>query len=361
MHMKKKKVYLTLQSGDVFEGYRFGASGTVIGELVFSTGMVGYVEDITDTANYGQLIVRTFPLVGNYGVARTDAQSEKAWASALIVREWCDAPSNFRMETTLDEYLKEKGVVGIYGVDTRQLTKILREYGAMNAKISDKPALEDMDDITEYAVKEAVKTVAPTQIEYYGDDNAKYTVALWNFGAKKNTINDLVKRGCRVISVPAFSKSEEILALGADGIVLSDGPGDPMEVASIAEEIKKVVGKVPVFGVGLGHQLLAMSFGAQTIKQKYGHRGSNQPVKCVADGQVYISTQNHGFEVDTDTLTTGKISFVNVNDGSCEGIDYADYKAFSVQFETASCVIGNLENPLYKKFFTLMTKEKDNA
>lgn len=359
--MKKKKVYLTLQSGDVFQGYRFGADGTVTGELVFSTGMVGYVEDVTDPSNYGQLIVRTFPLVGNYGVARTDAQSDKAWCSALIVREWCDAPSNFRMETTLDAYLKEKGVVGIYGVDTRELTKILREYGVMNAKISDKPALEDIDDIIDYAVRDAVKTVAPTTVEYFGDENAEYTVALWNFGAKKNTVRDLVNRGCRVVSVPAFFTGEEVLALGVDGVILGDGPGDPLEVQNIADEIKKIVGKVPVFGIGLGHQLLAMSFGAQTIKQKYGHRGGNQPVKCLADGQVYISTQNHGYEVDADTLTIGEVSFVNVNDGSCEGIDYADKNAFSVQFEPTTCVIGNLENPLYKKFFTLMKKEKDNA
>jgi carbamoyl-phosphate synthase small subunit len=154
--MKKKKVYLTLQSGEVFEGYRFGAEGDVTGELVFSTGMVGYVEDITDPTNYGQVVVRTFPLVGNYGVAYADEQSEKAWASALVVREWCDEPSNFRMETNLNDYLKEKGVVGVYGVDTRELTKMLREYGVMNVKISNKPALEDMDDIAEYAVKNAV-------------------------------------------------------------------------------------------------------------------------------------------------------------------------------------------------------------
>lgn len=359
--MKQKKVYVTLENGDVFQGYRFGADGEVTGELVFSTGMVGYVETLTDPSNYGQIVVQTFPLIGNYGVMPADAESEKAWVSAYIVREVCEEPSNFRSEEKLDEYLRQQGVVGVYGVDTRQLTKILREEGVMNAKISDRPALDEYDDIAEYCVKDAVKTVSPKTRKECGEKNSEFTVAFWDFGAKKSSIENFVAQGCRVIDMPAYSTAEEILATGADGIVLGDGAGDPMENACIVAEVKKLLGKKPVFGIGLGHQLAALALGAETGKQKYGHRGGNQPVKCLKDGKVYISTQNHGYEVISETVKEGKISFVNVNDGSCEGIDYDERKAFTVQFAPESCSAGNEENPLYKKFFTLMKKEKEDA
>lgn len=360
--MKKKKVYLTLQNGEVFQGYRFGNEGEITGELVFSTGMVGYVETLTDPSNYGQIVIQTFPLIGNYGVNENDAESEKAWVSAYVVREYCDIPSNFRSEGTLEAYLKKQGVIGIYGVDTRQLTKILRENGVMNARVSDKPlSAEEVEKIAEYAITDAVKTVAPTDKKEYGAEGAEYTIALWNFGAKKSTIENLVSRGCRVVSMPWSSSAEEILALGADGIVVSDGPGDPEENATVIAEVKKLLGKTPVFGMGLGHQLVAIALGAETAKQKYGHRGGNQPVKCTKCDRVYISAQNHGYEVIADTVKAGAIKFVNVNDGSCEGIDYDDINAFTVQFAPECCDLGNTENPLYKKFFALMKKEKDNA
>ncbi len=360
--MKNKKVYLTLQNGTVFQGYRFGANGNATGELVFSTGMVGYVETLTDPSNYGQIVVQTFPLIGNYGVNEKDAESAKAWVSAYVVREYCEIPSNFRSEGTLDAYLKKQGVVGIYGVDTRQLTKIVREEGVMNARISDKPlTAEEMEALAEYKIENAVKAVAPVEQEVYGDENAKYAVALWNFGAKNSTIANLTAQNCRVISMPATSTAEEILAVGADGVIIGDGPGDPQENEAAIAEVKKLVGKTPVFGIGLGHQLMAIAMGAETAKQKYGHRGGNQPVKCVKCGRVYISSQNHGFEVVSDTVKTGTVKFVNVNDGSCEGIDYDDVNAFTVQFTPECCSLGNTENPLYKKFFALMKKENDNA
>ncbi len=356
--MKKKKVYLTLQNGDVFQGYRFGAEGNVMGELVFSTGMVGYVETLTDPSNYGQIIVQTFPLIGNYGVMRSDVESERAWVSAYIVREYCEKPSNFRMEETLDEYLKSEGIIGIYGIDTRELTRILREDGAMNAYISDKPGdVEVIDELAECAIKGAVSAVAPKEKKVYENDKAKYTVALWNFGAKNSTINSLLQRGCKVISMPATASADEVLALNTDSIIISDGPGDPMENQTAISEIKKVFGKKPLLGIGLGHQLMALAQGAQTYKQKCGHRGGNQPVKCVDCGRVYISTQNHGYTVDEDSVKVGKIKFVNVNDNTCEGIDYQDLKAFSIQFAPESCDAGNVENPIYKKFFALMEKE----
>lgn len=360
--MKKNKVYLTLQNGKTFIGERFGSNGDAQGELVFSTGMVGYVETLTDPVNYGQIVVQTFPLIGNYGVMTADVESEKAHVAAYVVREVCDKPSNFRCETTLDEYLKKEGVVGVYGVDTRQLTKILREEGVMNARISNKPLTEEeIKALATYSVQGAVQAVAPKTRTEYGDVNATYTVAYWNFGAKNSSLNAFVEQGYKVISMPANASAEEILSSGADGIVIGDGPGDPKENTAIIEEVKKVLGKKPVFGIGLGHQLVALALGGNTIKQKYGHRGGNQPVKCVNCGRVYISTQNHGYAVVADSVPQAKVSFINVNDNTCEGLEYEELHAFTVQFMPESCNAGNTENPLYKKFFAMMQKEKENA
>lgn len=358
----KKKVYLTLQNGDVYQGYRFGADGDALGELVFSTGMVGYMETLTDPSYYGQIVVQTFPLIGNYGVIPQDAESGKVQVSAYVVREYCEQPSNFRCEDTLDNYLKERGIVGVYGVDTRQLTKVLREKGVMNARISDRPLSEKaFFETATYQIKDAVAAVAENKKGYFQADDARATVALWNFGAKNSTIANLNAQGFNVINMPAFSTAEEILSTGADGVVLSDGPGNPAENTGIVEEIKKILGKIPVFGLGLGHMLVALAFGAKTEKQKYGHRGSNQPVKCLKCGRVYISAQNHGYEVVTSSIKEGTVRFVNVNDGSCEGIDYEAYDAFTVQFDPESCAVGTQENPLYEKFFKLMKKENENA
>ncbi len=360
--MDKKKVYVTLENGKVFQGYRFGAERDVTGELVFTTGMVGYVETLTDPSNFGQIVVQTFPLIGNYGVARTDAESEKAWLNAYIVREICETPSNFRMETSLGAYMQEKDVVGVYGIDTRELTSILREQGAMYAAITDKklsPA--KLQALKQAKISGAVQAVAPTATQTYGCETATYTVALWNFGAKNSRIKNFVDRGCRVISLPANATAQDIIQTNADGIVLSDGPGDPKENAQAVEELKKLLGKKPIFGLGLGHQLLALATGADTQKHKCGHRGANQPVKCTADGRVYISAQNHGYEVKTSTVKAGKVSFVSVNDGSCEGIDYADMQAMSVQFAPECADIGNDKNPIYEQFFAMMAKEKEHA
>ena len=357
--MKNKKVYLTLQNGTVFEGRAFGAEGEITGELVFSTGMVGYIETLTDPVNYGQIVVQTFPLIGNYGMMRSDVESDRAWVSAYIVREICDQPSNFRMEGTLEEYMKEQGVVGVYGVDTRQLTKILREEGAMNARISKKPLTEDeIKAMGKFRIENAVKAVAKNEKGFYETENAKYTVAFWNFGSRRSAIENLLAQGCNVIDMPATSTAEEILATGAHGIVLSDGAGNPADNMEIIAEIAKIAGKKPIFGMGLGHQMLALALGAKTVKHKYGHRGSNQPVRCNVSGKVYISTQNHAYEVLSDSVTKGKVLFVNANDNSCEGIAYDDLKAVSVQFQPEACSIGNPENPLYKKFFTMMEEVK---
>lgn len=357
--MKNEKVYLTLQNGKQFVGYRFGAEGDVVGELVFTTGMTGYVETLTDPSYYGQIVIQTFPLIGNYGVT-PDNESKKTWVSAYIVREKCDTPSNFRSEGTIDEYLKQYGVVGIYGIDTRELTKIVREAGVMNASITSKP-VKDMTAINEYKIVNAVKTVSATEVEYFGDPNGR-KIAVWDFGAKKNIIRSLTKRGCYCMKVPSTYTAEEILALNPEGLMLCNGPGDPAENTEIIENLRKLAGKLPIFGICLGHQLFALAMGGKTKKMKYGHRGANQPVKCIESGRVYITSQNHGYEVVTESLEgVGKLSFYNANDGTCEGFDYPEINAFTVQFHPEACGGPHDAGYLFDKFMTNITEGKFNA
>ena len=357
----KKKVYLTLQNGKVFQGYAFGAEGEVSGELVFNTGMVGYIEALSDPSNCGQILVQTFPLIGNYGMVNCDVESERAWVSAYVVREICDKPSNFRMEGELEEYLKKQGVIGIYGVDTRQLTKILRQEGTMNARVSVKPLKEEEIKALATEKTQPCAFSQGTAKKTFCLDGNKKCLALWNFGAKNSTIEKFLSLGYNVTSYCADITADEILASGADGIVISEGAGNPNDYISAIAEIKKVVGKKPVFAMGLGHQLVALALGAAVEKHKYGHRGSNQPVKCVESGKVYVSAQNHGYVVVNDTVKKGIVNFVNVNDGSCEGIEYKDLNALTVQFTPDCCDIGNTENPIYAKFFSMMDEEKENA
>lgn len=363
--MKKTKVYLTLQNGKVFEGYRFGAEGEVVGELVFTTGMTGYLETLTDPSYYGQIVAQTFPLIGNYGVIPSDFESKKPWVSAYVVREICDHPSNFRSEGTLDEYLKKAGVVGVCGIDTRELTRIVREAGVMNACITSKPLPSDGEKWSEmknYRVKDAVKSVTCGEMKEYGDKSAaRYKVALWDFGCKENIVRELVKRGCFVFRIPSFYTAEQILALNPDGVMLTNGPGDPQENTEIIEELKKLAGKKPIFGICLGHQLFALAMGGKTGKMKYGHRGGNQPVKNLRTGRVYISSQNHGYEVLSSTVKQGQISFVNANDNTCEGVNYDEIGAFTVQFHPEACGGPRDAEFLFDQFMSNMEKEKKNA
>ncbi|MBQ7912287.1 MAG: carbamoyl phosphate synthase small subunit [Clostridia bacterium] len=359
--MKKKKVYLTLQNGRVFQGYSFGAEGEVSGELVFNTGMVGYIEALSDPCNQGQILMQTFPLIGNYGMVYSDVEGKKASVSAYVVREICDEPSNFRMEGKLENYLKEQNVVGIYGVDTRQLTKILREEGTMNARISLKPLTEaEIKALANHRQHAHDFSQESFENSVCREGNTKY-ITLWNFGAKNSTIEKFLSLGYNVMNLRGDATAEEILASGGDGIVISEGPGNPNDYAKSVEEIKKVLGKKPIFGLGLGHQLVALALGAKVEKHKYGHRGGNQPVKCLESGKVYISTQNHGYVVINDSVKAGTVNFINVNDGTCEGIEYNALKAITVQFTPDCCDIGNAENPIYAKFFSMMEEEKENA
>lgn len=333
--MKNSKVYLTLENGRQFTGFSFGAQKEVVGELVFTTGMTGYIETLTDPSYYGQIVTQTFPLIGNYGMIGDDMESKKPWVTAYIVREKCDKPSNFRCEGTIDDFLKKQGIPGIYGIDTRELTKIVREAGVMNAAITKKP-LNDLSEVRSYVIKDAVKSVTCSEIEYLGDPDG-IKIAVWDFGAKCNIMRELAKRGCYCMKVPSYYTAEQILALEPQGLMLTNGPGDPSENTEIILNIRKLAGKLPIFGICLGHQLFAIAMGGKTKKMKYGHRGSNQPVKNLDTGRVYISSQNHGYEVISSSVEGGKLSFVNANDGTCEGFEYPELNAYTVQFHPEAC------------------------
>ena len=300
--MEDNKIYICLANGDIFEGRSFGAKGDVLGELVFTTGMGGYIETLTDPSYYGQIVMQTFPLIGNYGFINEDMESEKSAVSAYIVREYCESPSNFRCDETLDDYLKKNGIVGVYDVDTREITKIIRESGVMNALITSNPQNADYDKIKEYKVTDAVKSVSCVKPSMSASNEHKYNVVLIDYGTKKNIVRELNKRGCNVAVVPYDTKAEDILSLDPDGIMLSNGPGDPEENVEAIEELKKLVGKKPIFAICLGHQLLALSLGGKTTKLKYGHRGVNQPVKNLETGRTFISSQNHGYAVVNESV-----------------------------------------------------------
>ena len=355
-----KKVYLTLENGKVFEGYSFGAEREVIGELVFTTGMTGYIETLTDPSYYGQIVTQTFPLIGNYGVILSDRESKKCWLTAYVVREKCDTPSNFRCEMTLEQFLKEQNIPAVFGIDTRELTRIVREAGVMNAAITYSP-VTDFAALREYRVKDAVRTVSHKDVLRRGNEDGP-RVLLYDFGAKQNIMRELEKRGCYVIDVPYDFSAEEALALDPDGIMLTNGPGDPAENTQVIENIRRLIGKKPILGICLGHQLFALAMGGQTRKMKYGHRGANQPVKDLYTGKVFISSQNHGYEVVSESVKgLGRLSFINVNDGTCEGVDYPDVNAFTVQFHPEACGGPHDANFLFDRFIENMRKEKKYA
>ena len=344
--------YLILANGQVFRGQSIGCPGTTIGEVVFATGMVGFEETLTDPSYYGQIITQTYPLIGNYGMNSEDVESGKIWAKGYIVREACKTPSNFRSEETLDAFLKKNGIIGIEGVDTRSLTRTLRESGVMNGAITTEfdPDAEPekkaalMPAITAYAGTEAVaagtcaapKTFEPTTNVIDGREvETPLHVALLDLGCKNNIVRCLQKRGCRVTVLPGTATAAELAALNPDGLMLSNGPGDPAENVGIIANIKEMLDTgIPTFGICLGHQLTALAAGAKTCKLKYGHRGANQPVTSPAKQRTFITSQNHGYAVMADTLpeTVGKMSYFNANDGTCEGMDYFKWNCFTVQF-----------------------------
>ena len=357
-----RAAYLILENGTVFEGKAFGAEKETTGELVFTTAMTGYLETLTDPSYYGQVVIQTFPLIGNYGVIPADFESDSPSLKGYIVREWCQVPSNFRCEGDLDTFLKESGIPGIYGIDTRALTRIVREYGVLNCKISYSPDVtkEELDEIKNYVITEAVESTTIKEKEHFDAENGDLNVVLMDFGAKHNIGRELVKRGCNLTVVPAHTTADEIKAMNPDGVMLSNGPGDPSDNTEIIAELKKLCDfRIPTFGICLGHQLLALSQGAKTEKLKYGHRGANQPAKEVETGRVYITSQNHGYAVVSDSMPeNGKVSFVNGNDITCEGVNYTNMPAFSVQFHPEACGGPHDTAFLFDRFIELMKNNR---
>lgn len=347
------KVYIILENGEIYEGTSFGAAGRADGEIVFTTAMTGYVETLTDPSYFGQIVVQTFPEIGNYGVALADAESGKSCVKGYVVRNYCDAPSSFRMDVTLEKFMTDNGIIGVADVDVRSLTKTIREYGVMNARITSDPA--DAAGIGDYKIVGAVASACEGKTYVLPSENKKYRVALIDYGAKKSIAACLAARGCEVTIYPHSVPAETILQGGYDGVMLSNGPGDPKDNAQEIAEIKKLLGRLPLFGICLGHQLTALAAGLDTVKLKYGHRGANQPVKEVASGKIFITSQNHGYAVSSDDLPPSAVlTYVNANDGTCEGLEYPILKAFTVQFHPEACAGPPDSGFLFDKFIALI-------
>ena len=356
------KAFLILEDGTVFTGQSIGAPREVISEIVFNTSMTGYMEVLTDPSYAGQAVVMTYPLIGNYGICYEDMESDRPWLDAFIVRELSRIPSNFRSEDTIQNFLLKYDIPGIAGIDTRALTKILREKGTMNGCITTDEHYqidEILPKLKAYTTGKVVEKVTCKEKYVLEGDGPK--VALLDLGAKRNIARSLNERGCEVTVYPALTSAEEILAANPDGIMLSNGPGDPKECTSVIEEIRKLYASdVPIFAICLGHQLMALANGADTHKMKYGHRGGNHPVRDLSDGRVYISSQNHGYVVDTDNLdpSVAVPAFENVNDGTNEGLSYTGKNIFTVQYHPEACPGPRDSAYLFDRFMKMMEESK---
>ncbi len=334
------KATLILANGAVFQGESIGACGDRVCEMVFNTSMTGYQEILTDPSYAGQGIVMSYPLIGNYGVNSEDNESGRPWAEAFIVRHLAPRGSNFRCEGTLDNYLKEHDIVGVEGVDTRALTRILRNQGTMNGMITCAEHFnvnDVMEKLRAYRVAGTVEKVSRPVKEIFAPVNSeqRFRVALMDYGVKQNMIDCLRRRGCEVTVYPAHTGADEVLSGGFDGVMLSNGPGDPADNTEIIAEIRKLYeSDLPIFAVCLGHQLLALATGATTHKMVFGHRGGNHPVKDLEAGRCFITSQNHGYVVDEDSVdpAVAEVSHINVNDGTVEGLKYKRPNCFTVQF-----------------------------
>lgn len=389
------KAFLILEDGTVFEGTHIGADKEIISEIVFNTSMAGYLEVLTDPSYAGQAVCMTYPLIGNYGICREDMESKKIWPDAFIVRELSRIPSNFRCDASIQEILAEYDVPGIAGIDTRALTKILREKGTMNGcittnadyvmeEIQKRLKAYDMGNVVDIVTCQEKYTLKGTrELSENGplSGSARYTgkkekrpslvkelngkgkrVALLDLGAKDNIARSLAARGCDVTVYPARTSAQEILSDKPDGIMLSNGPGDPKVCTEVIENVKKLYeSDTPIFAICLGHQLMALATGADTFKMKYGHRGGNHPVKDLAMGRVYISSQNHGYVVDMDKLDerVAKPAFINVNDGTCEGLAYTGKNIFTVQFHPEACPGPQDSGYLFDRFIQMMEVERN--
>lgn len=359
MNQTIKPAHLILADGTVFSGKSMGVEGKTIGEVVFSTSMVGYQEALTDPANYGILLAQTFPSIGNYGVNHFCNESDKVYLNGYIVREICELPSNFRCENTLGSFLKEKNVVGICDIDTRKLTRLIREKGAMNGMIT----TEEYDintvlgEIKAFSVKDAVASVSNTEKKEYKAGKAEYHVGILNLGTKQSLVQTLLDRNCDVTLLPYNTSVNEIEEMKLNALIISDGAGDPAENKQVIETVKALMNSdIPMFGLGMGHQVIAIANGAKTQKLTYGHRGANQPVLNLENERTYITTQNHGYVVENNSLNKEicEITFVNANDKTCEGISYKNKPVFSVQFLPDAKESMLSTSYVYDKLFDLM-------
>ena len=361
---EKMKAFLILEDGHVFTGRSIGSTREAVSEIVFNTSMTGYLEVLTDPSYAGQAVVMTYPLIGNYGICYEDMESERPWVDGFIVRELSRMPSNFRCEDTIQNFLEKNDIPGICGIDTRALTKILRESGTMNGMITTNENY-DMDEVMKklkaYSTGDEVSKV--TCREKYVLPGDGYKVALLDLGAKRNIARSLNERGCEVTIYPSFTTAEEIIASNPDGIMLSNGPGDPKACVQVIKEIRKLYETdIPIFAICLGHQLMALATGADTFKLKYGHRGGNHPVKDMETGRVYISSQNHGYAVNPESLDpkVAVPAFTNVNDGTNEGLKYVGKNIFTVQYHPEACPGPQDSSYLFDRFLKMM-EEKKNA
>ena len=360
------KAALILANGTVFHGSAIGAVEDRVCEMVFNTSMTGYQEILTDPSYAGQGVVMSYPLIGNYGVNGEDNESGRPWADALVVRHLSVKGSNFRCEDSLDSYLKANHIVGIEGIDTRAVTKILRSQGTMNGMITCAEHFnisETMEKLKSYRVSGTVERVTRAEKEVFpADGERKLRVALMDYGVKQNMVECLRRRGCEVTVFPAHAPSGDILGGGFNGVMLSNGPGDPADNVDIIKEVRALYeSDIPIFAVCLGHQLLALATGAKTHKMVFGHRGGNHPVKDLAAGRCFITSQNHGYVVDADTVdpSVAQVSHVNVNDGTVEGLRYCRPNCFTVQFHPEASPGPEDTEYLFDRFIASMGGDKD--
>ncbi|WP_305040974.1 glutamine-hydrolyzing carbamoyl-phosphate synthase small subunit [Geoalkalibacter sp.] len=371
------KAILALADGRVFHGRAFGASGEVTGEVVFNTSMTGYQEILTDPSYRGEIVAMTYPQIGNYGINLEDVESSRPFLAGFIVKEACEFPSNWRSRMSLDAYLKENGVVGIQGIDTRALVRHIRDKGAQTGIISSvdlDPArlVEKARQAPSIVGRDLVREVTCDQPYHWSEgpwrlgegylsaeQAPRYKVVAYDFGIKRNILRKLVASGCDVTVVPADTPAEKVLAMNPDGVFLSNGPGDPEPIVYAQENIRKILGKKPVFGICLGHQLLSLALGGKTYKLKFGHRGGNQPVQRGDDGRVEITAQNHGFAVDAASLQDDAIqTHTNLNDNTVEGLEHKLLPAFSVQYHPEASPGPHDAAYLFEKFTRMMDRAK---
>lgn len=369
------KAILLLDDGTVFEGRSFGAKGFKCGEVVFNTSMTGYQEILTDPSYNEQIITMTYPLIGNYGSNDADRESRKLFVSGFIVKENCDYPSNWRNQQSLSEYLKNNNVVGLENIDTRKLVKHIRTKGAMKgiisssefdidilkSKLDQYPGLVGRDIVKDVTTQVAYEWTEPVVDVLTGKEiksEKKYKVIAFDFGIKQNILRSLVSHGCDVRVVPAATSAQDVLSQKPDGVFLSNGPGDPAPVDYAVETVKELLGKVPIFGICLGHQILSLALGGKTYKLKFGHRGANHPAKNLETDKIEITSQNHGFCVDLDSLKNKdvKLTHMNLNDNTLEGISCDKLMAFSVQYHPEASPGPHDSSYLFESFTKLMDK-----